>query len=90
MTFNDFVTILYQVTKPTNSDGRDMGKAPFIRHLLSLNCEKTADLGFLDSPDSTVSTYLKRGLSWKIATELLRLMDQTEFTRWIDELGDEQ
>ncbi len=90
MTFNDFVTILYQVTKPTNSDGRDMGKAPFIRHLLSLNCEKTADLGFLDSPDSTVSTYLKRGLSWKIGTELLRLMEQTEFTRWIDELGDEQ
>lgn len=90
MEFSDFATVLYQIAKPMNKDGHSMGKAPFIRQLLSLNCEKTADLGFLDSPDSTVFTYLKRSLSANIATELLKVMEQTEFIKWIDALGDEQ
>ena len=88
MTINDFVTILHRVIVK-NGEGRPRGKGPFLRYLISLNLDETERPRFMDSPDNTFNSYLTRGFSKQVASEILSVMEQSRFKKEIDDLGDE-
>lgn len=90
MEFHEFVAILYNAISPRNDRGNLLGKAPFIRDLLQLNSDESKEMTFANSSDSTLSSYLTRGLSRKLAGEMLKVLEQTKFVKMIDDLSDEQ
>lgn len=90
MILKEFVDIMHSAMGLKNKNDAIMGKSPFLRELLRLNIDETQEPIFLDSPDSTFASYIKRGLSKDAAVKLLEVLEQSKFIKKIDDLSDEQ
>ncbi len=90
MILKDFVEIMHSAMGLRNKKGAMMGKSTFLRELLCLNIDGTQEPSFLDSPDTTFASYIKRGFSKEVAVELLKVLEQSNFIKKIDDLSDEQ